>query len=102
VDELATRKRGARCVNVSRWGGSGSRLFLFAAALTLGGCGGKAADPVPTDDELRRFTNGLERDAQLESKAALSEARRGEIKRASAAEARLQDSARQRRASEAQ
>jgi hypothetical protein len=94
MDKLATRKRGAGCVNVSRWVGPGSRLFLIAAALTLGGCGGRAADPVPTDDDLRRFTSGLERDAQLESAAALSEARRGETKRASAAEARLQDSAR--------
>jgi hypothetical protein len=70
-------------------------VVVITAALAVAACG-KAADPVPTDDELRRFTKKLERDAKLETKAAASEARRDETDRAAAAVTRREDSARER------
>lgn len=70
-------------------------IHVAAAAFMLAGCG-EAEKRSPTDEELSHFTNSLEADARRESKAAISEARRGETDRAEAAQVRRRNSARER------
>ena len=70
--------------------------FLVGALLMLTGCG-EEAERKPTDEELSRFTNRLEADAERDSEAAIARSRHDEADRASAAEVRLKNSARERR-----
>jgi hypothetical protein len=76
-------------------------IYVLAATFTLAACG-EAAKRTPTDEELRRFTSGLDAEARRGSEAALSEARRREDDRAIEAEARREHSAGERRNQQAE
>jgi uncharacterized protein YcfL len=69
--------------------------FVTIALLTLGGCSEQSARE-PTDEELKAFNEKLDADARTQSEVAVTQVRRAETERASAAEARLENSAKKR------
>jgi hypothetical protein len=75
--------------------------FSLAAALSLNACS-EPAPPQPTAQELDAFTNKLEADAVADRNVAISQTRRAESERASAAKVRVEASATERRRLKAQ
>jgi hypothetical protein len=81
----------------SAWKGFNMRqpIFVLLAVLTLGGCSERSARE-PTDEELKAFFEKLDADARKQSAVSVIESRRVETERASAAEGRLESSAKER------
>jgi hypothetical protein len=69
--------------------------FMMLAVLTMGGCS-ERSEREPSDEELKAFVDKLDADARTQSEVAVTEVRRVETERASAAEARLEQSAKER------